>query len=191
MGYRRRPGLQPLDHLHGLDNLSRYDSRSAHDFAVPSLPFLEGICAGPDGAMWFTEYGGNKIGRITTAGAITEFPIPTADTKPVSITSGPDGNLWFAEFGARQIGRITSSGTVTEFPSPFSTNNEEAIGPGPDGRIWFTLRYEPYIAAITTAGVVTKVPIPSRSDAKSLTIGPDNALWYTEPTAKKVARLIP
>jgi virginiamycin B lyase len=28
------------------------------------------ITAGPDGALWFTESGSNKIGRITTAGVI-------------------------------------------------------------------------------------------------------------------------
>ncbi len=27
----------------------------------------EGIVAGPDGAMWFTNYGNNSIGRITTS----------------------------------------------------------------------------------------------------------------------------
>ena len=41
-----------------------------------------GITAGPDGALWFTEQTANKIGRITTAGVITEFPIPTANSLP-------------------------------------------------------------------------------------------------------------
>ena len=36
-----------------------------------SAPY--GIAAGPDGALWFTEYSINKIGRITTAGVISEF----------------------------------------------------------------------------------------------------------------------
>ena len=35
------------------------------------------IAAGPDGNLWFTEFDNNKIGRITTAGVITEFLIPT------------------------------------------------------------------------------------------------------------------
>ena len=30
------------------------------------------IAAGPDGNLWFTE-GGNRIGRITTAGVVTGF----------------------------------------------------------------------------------------------------------------------
>ena len=40
---------------------------------------------------------GNKIGQITTAGVITEFPIPTASSGPYGIAAGPDGNLWFTE----------------------------------------------------------------------------------------------
>jgi virginiamycin B lyase len=45
-----------------------------------------GIAAGPDGALWFTENA--KIGRITTAGAITEYPIGSAARV---IVAGPDG----------------------------------------------------------------------------------------------------
>jgi hypothetical protein len=35
-----------------------------------------GITAGPDGNLWFTGAGSDKIGRITTSGAVTEFQIP-------------------------------------------------------------------------------------------------------------------
>jgi virginiamycin B lyase len=63
--------------------------------------------AGPDGALWFTEQAGNKIGRITPAGAITEFSIPTPGAAPLFITAGPDGALWFVESNVNKIGRIT------------------------------------------------------------------------------------
>jgi len=80
---------------------------SITEFAVPtSNSGLEGIAAGPDGNLWFTEYAGNKIGRITPGGTITEFPMPTARSRPEGITAGPDGNLWFIEFFANKIGRI-------------------------------------------------------------------------------------
>src|SRR5215468_9554970 len=56
------------------------------------------ITAGPDGNVWFTEQ--NAIGRITTAGAITEFAVSGAS----NIVVGPDGNLWFTQPSA--IGKI-------------------------------------------------------------------------------------
>src|SRR5215467_8204965 len=58
----------------------------------------DGIVAGPDGNLWFTEARGNQIERITPDGKITEFALPTANSSPGSITVGPDGNLWFTEF---------------------------------------------------------------------------------------------
>jgi virginiamycin B lyase len=90
-------------------------AQTISEFPVPTTssgPFV--ITTGPDGALWFTEATGNKIGRITTTGVITEFSIPNRG--PNSITTGPDGALWFTESGFNQIGRITTTGVITEFP---------------------------------------------------------------------------
>lgn len=65
-----------------------------------------GIASGPDGNLWFTDFGANQVGRVTTAGAIVEFDLPTASAFPDGITAGPDGNMWFTEFTAGEIGRI-------------------------------------------------------------------------------------
>src|SRR5947207_1919394 len=62
---------------------------------TPSGPFF--ITPGPDGALWFTEFPGNKIGRIATTGSITEYPIPTPSSGANGIVAGPDGALWFTE----------------------------------------------------------------------------------------------
>ena len=63
------------------------------EFPLPQPQSFPGpITAGPDGALWFPEGGANpRIGRITTAGAVTEFPITNS---PGGITAGPDGALW-------------------------------------------------------------------------------------------------
>jgi streptogramin lyase len=34
----------------------------------------QGIAVGADGNLWFTEFGANQVGRITTAGVVTELP---------------------------------------------------------------------------------------------------------------------
>jgi virginiamycin B lyase len=72
---------------------------------------MSGI-AGPDGNLWFTyedfTTGACDIGRITTSGIATLFPIPTANSGPTDITAGPDGNVWFTE-AVGNVGRITTS----------------------------------------------------------------------------------
>src|SRR4029077_3365753 len=57
----------------------------------------QGIAMGPDGNMWFTEFGADKIGRITPTGAVTEFPL-TSGAMPFDIAAGHDGAMWFSEW---------------------------------------------------------------------------------------------
>jgi hypothetical protein len=63
-----------------------------------------GVEVRPDGALWFTEFVGQAIGRITTAGTISKFSDATVATA-VLITAGPDGAVWFTNKG-NSIGRI-------------------------------------------------------------------------------------
>jgi virginiamycin B lyase len=64
------------------------------------------ITAGPDGAMWFTNYGNNSIGRITMDGVITNFADPTI-SYPDGICAGPDGAIWFTNAGTNSLGKIS------------------------------------------------------------------------------------
>ena len=106
-----------------------------NEYLVPNGHVPSNIVSGPDGNLWFTESGG--IGRITTSGVITEFPLP-AGTGLISIAAGPDGNLWFPEFYNEKIGRITPAGEITEFTIPTSNSGPYGITTGPDGNLWFT-----------------------------------------------------
>src|SRR6266508_2541159 len=159
------------------------------EFSVPtSNSGPHGITAGPDGALWFTEVNGNKIGRITTGGVITQFAISAVTSGPWDITAGPDGNLWFTEsIGA--IGRITTTGVITEFPIPTLASEPRGITTGPDGNLWFTESTANKIGRITTSGVVTEFSIPTGSRPVGITAGPDGNLWFTERAANKIGRI--
>jgi hypothetical protein len=77
------------------------------EYPVPSGgQNIYSITAGPDGALWFTDYDSNQIGRITTSGVTTEYAVPTASSHPYGITAGPDGALWFVESSGNKIGQI-------------------------------------------------------------------------------------
>ncbi len=155
-----------------------------------SLPILdpivggapEGITAGPDGALWFTESQGNQIGRLTTSGQVSDFPLPPRITTsghvrefyvpavvstPWGITAGPDGALWFTEYEANSIGRITTSGHVREVyvtkPSDSPTNAlPRGITTGPDRALWFAEYGGNAIGRITTSGQLHDFPLPNR-----------------------------
>src|SRR5215831_2611898 len=46
---------------------------------------------GPDGNFWFCETQTAKIGRVTTSGVFTEFPLASGSI-PYAIATGPDNN---------------------------------------------------------------------------------------------------
>jgi streptogramin lyase len=104
------------------------------------------MTVGPDGNLWFTQSGRNKIGRVTPAGVFTEFPVPWA---PHWITTGADSNLWFTARDTALIGRMTLSGLVTEFAVPHIAGR---ITAGPDGNLWFTSYHCPLYGCIPMIG---------------------------------------
>lgn len=172
------------------------------------------ITTGPDGALWFTEGGynaGNRIGRITTEGVVTEFCIRTCGGSvcvcgglgPNGIVAGPDGRIWFVmgnregqdgnpygDAGVGYIAAATVEGKITEYPLRSRDAQPTDIVVGHDGALWFTQRAANKIGRITTAGSITEFSIPTaHSWPTSIARGPDNALWFIQNMANKVARI--
>jgi streptogramin lyase len=218
---RRKPRRNRMFSMESPESL-RLEQRTLLALSVTTFPIPlvgivqpQGITTGPDGNLWFAQTGADKIGRMTPAGAVTQFPLPPipvpAGTQPtpgsapgpVAITVGPDGALWFVGVPG-EIGRITTAGVVTEFPvpavppppgSPAGTQSTAAtltgITAGPDGALWFT-GVPGEVGRITTAGVVTEFSVtevspPAGSPAGTtstpatptgITAGPDGALWF-------------
>jgi streptogramin lyase len=159
-----------------------------------------GIAAGPDGNLWFTEPGGNRVGRITPAGVVTEVSAGitpgsfTPESFSAGIAAGPDGNLWFTEPGGNRVGRITPAGVVTEFSAGITEGSgPSGIAAGPDGNLWFTELSGNRIGRITPAGVVTEFSegIAPESFPFGIAAGPDGNLWFTEAIGNRIGRITP
>jgi uncharacterized repeat protein (TIGR01451 family) len=152
----------------------------------------DGITAGPDGNLWFTEHGAGKVGNITpNLATIHEFPT-TAGTTPEGIAAGPDGALWFTETFGNKIGRITTAGTVTnQFPVPQANSNLQGITAGPDGNLWFAEYNTSEIGQVNTAGAFHAFPVTPFGAPINITSGPDGNLWFTEGNGNQVGRITP
>src|SRR5262249_62362273 len=91
------------------------------------------ITTGPDGSLWFTEFGRSRIGRLPTAGAFTEFAAGiTPGSNPFGIAVGPDGNIWFAEASTVQrpsseIGRLNLAQSPDETTTTLRTSASTAV----------------------------------------------------------------
>jgi virginiamycin B lyase len=99
---------------------------------------IQGMTAGPDNNIWFTEYNLQQIGKIDPVShLITEYPTTTTGGGPVAITTGPDGTLWFT--ATPNIANATTAGTVAAgFATPSGGNAPPyPITTGPDGSLWY------------------------------------------------------
>src|SRR6266540_6287376 len=129
------------------------------EYKIPSPGAAEGIAAGPDGALWFSERYTDQIGRVTARGAFKIYSFSSTTNMSADITAGPDGALWFtfpnntSPFDSGKIGRITTGGDVTFFQIP-GTTDPEAITTGPDGNLWFTDHLAAAVGRVTTRGAI-------------------------------------
>ncbi len=122
-----------------------------------------------------------SIGRISSAGAVTNFAGLGPLTYPQGIVAGPDKALWFTSAGLRagSIGRITTAGKLTHYTSSAINFNPATDIPagmtvGPDGALWFSDLAG--VGRITTAGKI--VNYPTDEIPWAITNGPNGTLWF-------------
>ncbi len=189
-------------------------------FALPNPNSLPGvITVGPDSALWFIDYGTDaatgsipqpSIGTLTTSGAIKEYQLTNSHTLGAQnfIAAGPDGALWFTTSDG-YIGRITTAGALSYYPVPIpvgsTTTAAQGIVTGPDNAIWFAQESTNANTAVTSGQIGRFTPatavfqqfaIPTPNDGQSpdplaITVGPDNALWFTDNAANALGTVQP
>jgi streptogramin lyase len=151
------------------------------------------LTLGPDGNFWFAEGLGNRIGRITPSGVITEFPLPNASSFPAGIATGVDGNLWFTEADGNRIGSITPAGAITEFALHTGGSLPTPIVAGVDGALWFAEAQYNNLAWISPFGDLAEYHLNASSNQAggilALAAGSDGSIWFTENNASRVGRV--
>ncbi len=144
--------------------------------------------------MWFTEFQGNKLGKITLTldgnfAALTETPIPTSNSGPVSVSFiGTD--VWFTETIANKIGLLRSDGFI-EFPVPTQNSGLSGIYSNYyEGIAWFTESRGNKIGFVTEDGRFTEYAVPTpASEPFGITAGQVNGqVVFTERTGNAVSR---
>jgi streptogramin lyase len=183
----RSRSSRSVDRVRAQPRLEGLEARcllSISEFPVGGTPWS--IASGPDGNLWFTERDGNKVGMINpTTHAVSEFPVPTANSWPIGITVGPDGNVWFTEAATGNIGVINpTTHAISEFPT-----HSASIWPitsGPDGNLWLgPAEINP------TTHVFNSFGQPTPSNDYGIAAGADGNLWFTEYDAGQVGMINP
>lgn len=149
------------------------------------------ITTGPDENLWFTEWGGAQIGRITSSGNITKFSGPLNSAYDKGIAAGVDGKIWFTDPGNDEVGKISVHGMITEYPIPTTEAFPTMITAGSES-MWFTEQAADKVGRITPSGVVTEFQIPTTSSGPAgIARGSDGNIWFTENAGNKIGELVP
>jgi streptogramin lyase len=167
-------------------------------FPLPAGSTPDAITAGPDGALWYA--GDGRIGRLDTAGGVTEFPVPAL--RATGIAAGPDGALWVA--AGTVVVRVTPQGAVSVIPldgSPEGTvvplpslspalnatasrviggldrgATSYGITAGGDGAMWIAAGS--HLARVTGSGDVRRIATGSLSATGGITTAADGTIWF-------------
>jgi streptogramin lyase len=172
-------------------------SQNAFSIASPgAMP--SSIVTGPDGNLWFTDFGNGTIGTISPsapAGTVAKtYALTNSSLNPMSITSGPNGHLWYTEQGSGggKIGEMTTAGVQVSDTQAASASGAgiDGITVGPDGNLWFTEQNGGRIGKMTPNHVVTEFPpLPGSGSPTAITAGSDGALWFIDQGNNAIGRI--
>lgn len=169
------------------------------------------IVTGPDGALWFTEPGAGRIGRLSVEGALREFGLVRPGAKPRMLAAG-NGAIYYTDPLAGQLGRLELDGRVKETSVQYCPRSAcglrlpDDVTVAPDGLVWFSVdtlfatgaapgdSYHDVcsVAPGLDAGQCTKIDsvfIPSGHATAGPVVGPDGAMWFTNKWLDIVGRI--
>ena len=113
------------------------------------------------GAVFFDEYGTNKIGSVDPKTLeIREYPLPDPASRPRRIAINSDDIVWYTDFARGYLGRLDpTSGKVSEWQSPSGPKSEPYGISAINDVIWYSesnatpnmiVRFDPKTAKFQT-----------------------------------------
>ena len=167
-------------------------------YNLSSNSSVSGLTLGADGNIWFidNDSSGNSttsaIGRITPAGAVTEFRQPETIE---ALASGPGGDVWFTGFDSTNsfVGHISADGRVTQTAiDPSDSISLGTLAADRAGNLWISITAYGLDGSVTNSGLLkisptghtTELQVPkvlSKSNLSpySVTRGSDGNVWFT------------
>ena len=105
----------------------------------------------PDGALWYTGQGANKLGRLDAkTGEFKEFALKTTNSGPHGLVADRDGNIWFTAISGGYVGKLDpKTREITEYrPADGTKIDPHTPVFDHDGVLWFTNEETNYIGRL-------------------------------------------
>jgi virginiamycin B lyase len=88
------------------------------------------------GAVWFLEFRGNKLGRLKDGG-FEEVSLGQENVGPTGLAMAPDGAVWFGMLRQGSLGRYRD-GKIVQYRLPRERSRPYSVGADQAGNIWYT-----------------------------------------------------
>jgi streptogramin lyase len=127
-------------------------------------------------------------------GAIHKYRL-AGQRSPNAIVAASDGSVWFGEQSLSGIGHLLLNGTLVEYKWPFQYPEQSfstfiwgiAIW---KGCVWASDQAGSQLVAVDpNTGSILTVKLEANSFPYTLTVGPDDSLWFTEVFASRIGRI--
>jgi len=145
-----------------------------------------------DGSIWFTQRLGNRIGRLETAdGTITEYEVPTPDSRPTGISIASDGRIWFVQSQSDRLAVLQpADGTIQEFGLGRTGLGLDLIDASASGIIWMSAPSANLLVSYRTATrvidfVAVRDPAGAPGTLRGLAVTPSGLPWAS---TKEIAK---
>jgi streptogramin lyase len=154
------------------------------------------LVLGPDGNLWFTEFGNIGVFSPTSHSMVAQIALPNGSGEaPFGLTDGPDSTVWYSDgvlnsqgngYASYSVGVISSASQPNVHEIPLASSAEpEGITAALDGNIWVTFTngtidsidpsQESVTQSLSVPTSVESTPIPT-----AITAGADGNLWFTD-----------
>jgi virginiamycin B lyase len=169
------------------------------EYLVPgsaAAPGVGGLARGPEGLLWFTRPGAERIERFGATGDFEGFGLPTAGSRPTGIVTVPGGFLWVAMEGTGRLAQVDPSGLIREFSLAEGTRPTR-LAFGSDSALWGIEAESAVMVRGSLAGATAKYPLPTNGGIfrgainSDIVAGHDGDLWLSQEDGPYVGRVKP
>jgi virginiamycin B lyase len=133
-----------------------------------------------------------QAGPIATTadGGFDEYKVPDRSAIPVALAVAPDRSaVWFTIESANMLG-VLRDGQFTFVRKEFESIEPLGLAIDANGAAWFTEAPQQMIVRSSIDGSSAAFPLGTPvARLGRLAVGPDNAVWFAEPTRVSVTRL--
>jgi virginiamycin B lyase len=152
-------------------------------FVLPSVALVAAL-------LWLAMRPAGPLGGPDVRG-FDEYKLPAGVAFPVALAVAPDrSGVWFTLESSNRLGVLSKNGEFAFVHKEFESIEPLGLAIDANGAAWFTEAPKQAIVRASLDGTIASFPLGTPvARLGRLAVGPDNTVWFAEPTRASVTQL--